>query len=482
MIKIVRPGGEILIVDPATYFSLQNWDYKPVFAVPGASRSVGQFALAHPDARLLGWATTTGTVSIAMPGGLTITSATAPDRGSATVGIGEIIRYGSRVYARVMAGTVPAPGGGVVDTGAREADAGIQPTLRSSGSIAQYRGLVFAPKRSNPFSGMLPGAEVPQVNQFAAHIYSDYAYASPWPVATNGDALSSGRRLHFKVSTVGGVIVAKPSNPFGVPSNAELWFVGSVEDQLVFGGRIFGADTPGLKSLNVKVATYAEVKANPLALWAGMLTTHRPLENKTWSINGRLFWRWTVPPLPQPVAGVLDAIESGNVKLVERGLPWWGPIEMSVRAGLAVRRSGWLAAGQASRSVVGSAGAGTARAVAVTQTGSVVTPSDFGASDFTATDWQMATGVMSDTIASGRPVMMDVTDWMFVGGTMAWVSGYSLVSGGGSTTGPGTTPTDPTTGTPITGDPGSSGFLFRKSDGTTILVPGADCSGTTYAP
>lgn len=163
---------------------------------------------------------------------------------------------------------------------------------------------------------------------------------------------------------------------------------------------------------------------------------------------------------PAPSIDPLSAI--AYLAYARSGLPWWGVIDAAARAGDPVRRAAWLAAAQPSRIVVYAAGAGTARAVGVSESGTVITPDLFSAAEFLATDWQLVTST------SAGP-LIDLTDYTFSGG------GTGFIVGAASTTDPGTTD-------PITGDPGSSGFLFRKSDGTTILVPGADCSGTTYAP
>jgi hypothetical protein len=164
----------------------------------------------------------------------------------------------------------------------------------------------------------------------------------------------------------------------------------------------------------------------------------------------------------------------GTLRYVVSGLPWWGAIDAAARAGRWVRRSGWTDQNRAVRFV---AGAGTTRAVAVRETGERVTTADFTSAEWTAQDW---------VVVDGEPVLVDVTDAVLdlhrrgggveVQQMVLFAAGPSIGGGGGAT------PTDPITGTPITGDPGSSGFLYRKSDGTTILVPGADCSGTTYAP
>lgn len=88
----------------------------------------------------------------------------------------------------------------------------------------------------------------------------------------------------------------------------------------------------------------------------------------------------------------------------QTGLPWWGPIDAGARAGLWVRRSVWASG----RKVRFEAGAGTERAVAVTESGARVTTGDFTAEDFLAGDWLFA-----DTV--GEPSPIDVTDWVFSG-------------------------------------------------------------------
>jgi hypothetical protein len=92
---------------------------------------------------------------------------------------------------------------------------------------------------------------------------------------------------------------------------------------------------------------------------------------------------------------------------VETGLPWWGTVEAGARAGRWVRRSVWASG----RKVRFEAGAGTTRAVGVTESGARVTAADFGAEDFLAEDWLFD--------EAGEPEPVDVTDWVFSGSLTA---------------------------------------------------------------
>jgi len=66
-------------------------------------------------------------------------------------------------------------------------------------------------------------------------------------------------------------------------------------------------------------------------------------------------------------------------------MTWW-EVEPMAKLGVPVRRSSW----PATRSLVFKAGAGTTRAVAVLQNGSVESVYSFRAAEFQADDWQLS--------------------------------------------------------------------------------------------
>jgi len=107
---------------------------------------------------------------------------------------------------------------------------------------------------------------------------------------------------------------------------------------------------------------------------------------------------------------------------IETGLPWWGTIEAGARAGRWVRRSVW----DSGRLVRFEAGAGTERAVGVTESGVRVSAADFGSADFLAEDWLFD--------EAGEPEPVDVTDWVFSGSLTAVGQrvAFSVGAGGGS--------------------------------------------------
>lgn len=137
------------------------------------------------------------------------------------------------------------------------------------------------------------------------------------------------------------------------------------------------------------------------------------------------------------------------------GLPWWGSIEATARAGVWVRRVSWEDWARRVRYV---AGAGTARAVAVDQSGAVLTPESFGGAEWLATDWQV--------VGTAEPMPVDVTDWVFAGppDAVAWAVE------GSATPGESTGPESPSDG--VDGVPPSSGDYVRMSrDGVAQWVP-----------
>lgn len=137
------------------------------------------------------------------------------------------------------------------------------------------------------------------------------------------------------------------------------------------------------------------------------------------------------------------------------GAPWWGSIAATARAGSWVRRVSWEDWARRVRYV---AGAGTARAVAVDQSGAVLTPESFGAAEYLATDWQV--------VGTAEPMPVDVTDWVFSGppDAVAWAVE------GSATPGENTGPESPSDG--VDGVPPSSGDYVRMSrDGVAQWVP-----------
>lgn len=137
------------------------------------------------------------------------------------------------------------------------------------------------------------------------------------------------------------------------------------------------------------------------------------------------------------------------------GAPWWGSIAATARAGSWVRRVSWEDWARRVRYV---AGAGTARAVAVDQSGAVLTPESFGGAEWLATDWQV--------VGTAEPMPVDVTDWVFSGppDAVAWAVE------GSATPGESTGPESPSDG--VDGVPPSSGDYVRMSrDGVAQWVP-----------
>lgn len=147
------------------------------------------------------------------------------------------------------------------------------------------------------------------------------------------------------------------------------------------------------------------------------------------------------------------------------GLPWWGQIESAARSGQWVRRASWTDATRQLRFVHG---AGTTNAVAITQAGVRVTPTDFGSAEFLATDWQ--------TVLATEPPPIDVTDLIFTGSTGATF--FAVVGPTPDPTDP-PNPSDPPTTPPLptTGQ----GFLYLR-DGVATLVPARDITGADWEP
>jgi hypothetical protein len=92
----------------------------------------------------------------------------------------------------------------------------------------------------------------------------------------------------------------------------------------------------------------------------------------------------------------------GRLGWLTMGLPWWRGAEASARAGRWVRRQAWTSE---TRRIRFEAGAGTTRAVAVTEAGARVSTSDFSSAEFLADDWEIL----------GDPAAVDITDVIFSG-------------------------------------------------------------------
>lgn len=178
--------------------------------------------------------------------------------------------------------------------------------------------------------------------------------------------------------------------------------------------------------------------------------------------------RGTATFLPTPPLDWRPAVAA--LSWARAGLPWWGQIEASARAGQWVRRAGWS---DATRRIRYEAGAGTTPAVAVTQAGTRVTPADFGAAEFLATDWLL--------VASGEPAAVDVTD-AFITGSSGSVF-FAVVGSGGSGNGGGSGGEEPPVGDPTEPPLPTSGqgFLYLKN-GVATLVPARDIAGEDWEP
>lgn len=143
---------------------------------------------------------------------------------------------------------------------------------------------------------------------------------------------------------------------------------------------------------------------------------------------------------------------------LDGGYPWFGGAEASARAGTWVRRAAWESE---TRQIRYERGAGTTRAVAVTDAGTRVTTADFTEAEFLADDWIIMGG--------GEPAAVDITDLVFSG---SGAIPFAVVREPGAVTIPTPTPTPTPTQPqfPTTGE----GFPYVRDGQVVRLVPARD--------
>lgn len=160
------------------------------------------------------------------------------------------------------------------------------------------------------------------------------------------------------------------------------------------------------------------------------------------------------------------------------------------RAGIPVRRAAWADPSKTVRCIPG---LGTTPAVAVLPSGpgdTVATPSLITAADLLASDWS--------ALLTGPPQPSDLTDLTLTADLRVWPDHDADTTSGNitwhywrdsATSQPPSDAPPPSSGGnsdplqpagPI--PPGQSGFLYRTSNGTTVLVPAADCAGNPWEP